>query len=240
MAIEYKATDLPGKIAYEKQFNVSIRSITPIEQKYILSLSQKEQKTTKDYFDFLKKLVVIDNPEVTFEDLYWYDVQYLLYKIRYLTYAKYPIKLGFTCDDCGNEIKVDLDIGALKIDEPSKPVYTINLDVLGETRIRHKTVKDDLMIEAFMKRRKLDETDIQARLLLIDLCLISNGKSLEEMYALAEQGDITASDIAQIEEWISKEVWGIDENINIKCNHCGKEVSRGYMLSIEDFFSVVY
>ena len=42
--IEYKATDLPGKIAYEKPFNVKIRCITPVEQKYILSLSQKEQQ----------------------------------------------------------------------------------------------------------------------------------------------------------------------------------------------------
>ena len=39
--IEYKATDLPGKIAYEKPFNVKIRCITPVEQKYILSLSRK-------------------------------------------------------------------------------------------------------------------------------------------------------------------------------------------------------
>ena len=38
--IEYKATDLPGKIAYEKPFNVKIRCITPVEQKYILSFKQ--------------------------------------------------------------------------------------------------------------------------------------------------------------------------------------------------------
>ena len=60
--IEYKATDLPGKIAYEKPFNVKIRCITPVEQKYILSLSQKEQKTAKEYMEFLKKLIQIDNP----------------------------------------------------------------------------------------------------------------------------------------------------------------------------------
>ena len=36
MAVEYKATDLPGKSLYKKQFNVLLRPITPIEQKYIL------------------------------------------------------------------------------------------------------------------------------------------------------------------------------------------------------------
>ena len=221
--IEYKATDLPGKIAYEKPFNVQIRCITPVEQKYILSLSQKEQKTAKEYMEFLKKLVQIDNPEVTFEDLYWFDVQYLLYKIRYLTYAKYPIKLAFRCDECGEEITRELEIGELQIDEPNIENNKIILDNLGEIKIRNKIVKDD----------------IQTRLLLIDLCLIKGDKNLEDIYHMAEDGDITASDIIQIEKWLEDNIWGVKEELKVKCNHCGKEVSRGYMLSIEDFFSVI-
>ena len=237
--IEYKATDLPGKIAYEKPFNVKIRCITPVEQKYILSLSQKEQKTAKEYMEFLKKLIQIDNPEVTFEDLYWFDVQYLLYKIRYLTYAKYPIKLAFRCDECGEEITKELEIGELQIDEPNIENNKITLDNLGEIKIRNKTVRDDLDIEIFTKRNKIDPEDIQTRLLLIDLCLIKGNKNLEDIYHMAENGDITASDIIQIEKWLETNVWGVKEELKVKCNHCGKEVSRGYMLSIEDFFSVI-
>ena len=93
MAFEYYAVDLPGKILYPKEFSAKIRRITPIEQKYILSLSQKQQKSNRDYIDFLKKLVAFDNPEMTFEELYWFDIQYILYKIRFTTYEKYPIKL---------------------------------------------------------------------------------------------------------------------------------------------------
>ena len=92
MAHEYYAVDLPGKMLYEKEFNISNRRITPIEQKYILSLSQKQQKSNKDYVDFIKKLIQFDNPEMTFEQLYWFDVQYLLYRIRFTTYEKYPIR----------------------------------------------------------------------------------------------------------------------------------------------------
>lgn len=237
--IEYKATDLPGKIAYEKPFNLQIRCITPVEQKYILSLSQKEQRTSKEYMEFLRKLVQIDNPEVSFEDLYWFDVQYLLYKIRYLTYAKYPIKLGFKCDECGEEITKELNIGELVIDEPNPENNKITLDNLGEIKIRNKIIKDDIDIEVFLKRNKIDPDDIQTRLLLIDLCLIKGEKSLEDMYRLAEHGDISASDIITIEKWIEDNVWGVKEELKIKCDHCGKEVSRGYVLSIEDFFSVI-
>lgn len=237
--IEYKATDLPGKNAYEKPFNVQIRCITPVEQKYILSLSQKEQRTSKEYMEFLKKLIKIDNPEVTFEDLYWFDVQYLLYKIRYLTYAKYPIKLVFRCPDCDKEIIKELDIGQLQIDEPNLNNNILQFDNLGEIKIRNKIIKDDIDIENFMTKKHFDKDDIQTKLLLIDLCLIRGNKSLDEVYQLAESGDITASDIIGIEKWIENDVWGVKEELTIKCPACGKEVSRGYMLSIEDFFSVI-
>ena len=112
MAHEYYAIDLPGKILYPKQFNVSIRRITPIEQKYILSLSQKEQKTSQDYLNLIKPWVKFDNPEMTFEELYWFDVQYMLYRIRFTTYEKYPLTINFICqeEECGSEIAQKLNI----------------------------------------------------------------------------------------------------------------------------------
>lgn len=240
MAIEYKATDLPGKSLYDQEFSVQIRSITPIEQKYILSLSQKDQKSTKDYMEFLKKLILIDNPEMKFEDLYWYDIQYLLYRIRYLTYPKYPIKLGFKCSECNTVIQHDLDIGVLDINEPDNVQRTILLDNLGETPIRNKVVGDDLVIEEFAKRHNLDiVNDIQMRLLLLDLCLISKTKSLDELYAMAETGEITANDIITIEQWFENTIWGVKEEIDVICPKCKKEASKGYLLSIEDFFSII-
>lgn len=240
MAIEYKATDLPGKSLYDKQFSVQIRSITPIEQKYILSLSQKDQKSTYDYMNFLKKLIIIDNPEMKFEDLYWYDIQYLLYRIRYLTYTKYPIKLGFKCSECGSPITLDLDIGQLDIDEPENIQKTVLLDNLGEVAIRNKTVGDDATIEEFAKARNLDiNEDIQMRLLLLDLCLLSKERSLAELYALAESGELTANDILTVEHWFEDNTWGVKEIVDVKCPKCNKEASKGYLLSIEDFFSVI-
>ena len=240
MALEYKATDLPGKILYPKEFSIQIRSITPIEQKYILSLSQKEQKTNRDYVNFLKKLVMIDNPQMTFKELYWFDVQYLLYRIRYLTYPKHPIKLGFKCQNCGEPVEQSLDMGALEIDTPENVQTTIVLDNLGEFKIRNKLMQDDITIEEFSKKMNFDMEDLQLRLLLLDLCLISdNGRKIEELYSLAEQGEITADDIFKVEKWFETNIWGVKERVNITCPHCQKEASRGYLLSIEDFFSIV-
>lgn len=243
MAFQYKAVDLPGKILYKKHFNVSIRSVTPIEQKYIISLAQKQQKTNVDYINFIKKLVEFDNPEMTFEELYWYDVQYLLYFIRFTTYAKHPIKLTYTCleEDCNTEISENLDMGRLSIMEASdipNLVTGILLENLGDTPIRQKTMGDDILIDDFMEKNQLDQ-DPQTRLLLVDLCLISNGRSLDEMWKLANDGTITAEDIITIEDWFGKTIWGVKEEITVKCPKCGKESSRGYILALEDFFSAV-
>ena len=245
MAFEYYAVDLPGKILYPKEFNASVRRITPIEQKYILSLSQKQQRTNKDYIEFLKKLVTFDNPEMTFEELYWFDVQYLLYKIRFTTYAQHPIKLVFRCDEenCNEEIKMNLNIGDIVPSEASdiKGLTTgIHLDNLGDTHIRQKTMGDDLVIDEFLKNHKeIANDDLQMRLLLLDLCLISNGRSLDEMWSLAEDGTLTAEDMMKIEDWFGKTIWGVKEEVNVKCPKCGKESSRAYVLALEDFFSAV-
>lgn len=239
--LEYKATDIPGQSLYDKQFGVQIRAVTPIEQKLILSLSQKEQKTSTDYLNFLKKLIQIDNPEVTLEDLYWFDVQYLLYRIRHTTYSKYPLKLGFRCSECGESFTHTLDIGKLDIITPDdiEMAKTVTLDNLGELPIRCKKVKDDIIIEDFIRKHKLDIEDIQTRLLLLDLCLLSDYKPLPELYMLAEQGEITANDIVTVEKWFENSLWGVKEIVDVKCPHCEKEASKGYMLSIEDFFSIV-
>lgn len=242
MAQEYYAIDIPGKSLYDKQFNISVRKITPLEQKYIISLFSKEQRTNNDFIAFVKKLVRIDNPEVQFEDLYWFDVQYILYRIRFATYSKYPVKFTSTCsnEECGEKITHDLKIEELKIYTPEDIEdlkKTITLENLGELEIRQKIMKDDLVIDEFIESHKIDPEDLQMRMLLLDLCLISKNKSLNELYQYANDGTISAEDILEIERWFAKTIWGVKEEIVMKCPKCGKEEVLSYSLALEDFFS---
>lgn len=238
----YTAIDIPGKILYKKEFNASIRSITPIEQKYIISLSSKQQRTNQDYINFLKKLVAFDNSEMTFEELYWFDVQYILYRIRFMTYSTRPIELEYTCDNdgCDEKFKTSLDLGkviTLEASDIEGLVTGIHLDNLGDCPIRQKVMGDDVAIDNLLKAKGFDPDDLSMRTLALDLCLISNGRTLEEMWELANDGVITANDILNIEDWFSKTIWGVKEELLVKCPKCGKESSRGYMLALEDFFS---
>lgn len=235
-----QAIDLPGKSLYKIDFSVSLRQITPVEVKYIISLAQKQQKDNRDYINFLKKLVIFSNPEMTFEKLYWFDVQYILYRIRFLTYSKYPLKLNFKCNDCGEDIKVELDMSSLNIFEPTDiegRTETITLENLGEVPIRNKIMQDDLDIDEIIRKLRLDD-DPYTRLLLLDLCLISDGKFLMDLWKQADTGIITPQDIMEIEEWFVKNVWGVKEEIMVRCPKCGKEETREFTLPLEAFFSV--
>jgi len=249
MPQETYAVDLPGKILYDKDFEVEIRKITPIEQKYIISLGQKQQRTNKDYIDFIRKLVTFNREDITLEDLFWFDIQYLLYRIRFTTYAKYPVKLTFKClgtkedgTPCEEKIEKNLDMGNLIINTPDdnpKRTDTIKLTNLGEVKIRNKILGDDVEIDKACKRFGIKENDTQMRLLLLDLCLIKNEHTLDEMYELANNGTITAEDIIDVENWFVDNVWGVKEEMTIQCPVCGKEESREFTLSLEDFFSAV-
>ncbi len=243
MAVEYVAVDLPGKELYDKEFAVTVRKITPVEKNYLLTLSEKQQRTSKEYLDFIKSLVKISNEEMLFEDLYWADVQYILYRIRFTTYGKYPIKLQFTCSnpDCGETVYHNLDIGEMVAEEATKDQpRTVTLENLGEVAIYNKRVRDDVVIETFMKKHDISLENKHAFMLLATLCTISGEKSLEELYLLAESGEITLIDMLTIEKWIEENSnWGMEEKVNVVCPKCKKEDSRAYSLALEDYFSVI-
>ena len=88
----------------------------------------------------------------------------------------------------------------------------------------------------FMKQRRLDEKDDNLKILVYDLLLLSNWKPLNELWALAENGDITVQDIALIEKFIDDNTWGVREEYTYVCRHCNKEVSNPFAVRLDDFF----
>lgn len=242
--IEQYTIDLPGKSLYDINFNIQIRKVTPLEVKYADSLFRKQQMDPDEYIEFIKKLISFDNPEMTFEKLFWFDCQYVLYQIRHRTFPNHPIRLYFKCTnkDCEKkDFSQELDIGALEIFEPSDIegfTNKIKLDNLGEVSIRNKTIGDDKDIFNFAKKNNIDLTDVSNVLFLAELSAISKEYSLEELYKFAEDGTLTAEDMIKIEDWISKSIWGVKEETMTKCPFCGKEEPRSYTLTIGDYFSV--
>lgn len=239
--MEYYPIDLPGKNLYEVNFNIKIRKVTPLEIKYVSDLFSKQHFEVKEYVAFLRKLVEFDNPEMTFEKLYWYDLQYILYNIRFKTFSKFPMKIKQVCSDCGKEFTQQIDIGSLTINEPSDIEgfsRTLQLDNLGEVKVHNKLVGDDLKIENFLESHRMDKEDWNNITFIAVLCAIEGQYSLEELYKFAEDGTLTAEDMILIEDWIEKNIWGVKEEILVKCPKCGKEETKAYAVSLVDYFSV--
>lgn len=236
---EYYDVDLPGKLNYPQNVKVSVKKITPFEQKKFYSQmvnAQNEEEQDKVVRDFIKGLVKCEN--ITFEELYYPDYTFLLYQIREVTYKLFPLKYYFTCPDCGQKQSVEIKINDLQIETlDEKMKDTVELDNFGEVAIRFKTIQDDETVTKFLKSKGENPTDIFMRILVVELLLLSKWQPLEETWEMAKSGQITSQDITKIEEFIAKNNWGVKEEVHGKCYKCGKEVAENYSIDPASFFS---
>ena len=235
----YKVT-LPGKVLYPENAEFSVKKITPFEQKKFYSdmmAAETELEKRQVVYDLLKRLVVCEN--YNFENIYSPDFQYLLYQIRAITYKLFPIKLYHQCDECGERVSQELDISKLDIEvlEKEKVVTEIELENFGKVPFRYKQIKDDLVIEHWLKNMDIKEDDWMMQFLTLDMLSIDQWKPIEETWGMVVDGAITVQDTMKIEQVISESLWGVKEELSFKCPKCGKEVVVPYSLDATDFFS---
>ncbi len=236
---EYYDVDLPGKLNYGPGIKVEIKKITPFEQKKFYSQmvnAANEEAQDKVFLEFVKSLVKTTGIE--FEDLYYPDYVFLIYQIREVTYKLFPLKLYYTCEDCGKRQSIEVKIDELQIETLDEKLKdTIDLENFGEVAIRFKQIKDDNKVTEFLKSKNEDPTDIFMRLLAAELTLLDRWQPLEETWEMAKTGQITSQDIAKIEEFIGNNGWGVKEEVKHKCAQCGKEVAESYNIDPASFFS---
>lgn len=236
---EYYDVHVPGEKLYPEGTTIKVKKVTPFEQKRFFSLMSmaEEHETSKVLLDFLRGLVICEG--VSFDDLYFFDLQYLLYQIRAVTYKLFPLKVYTNCDQCGEKISITIEPTELEIIElPEVVQKTVLLDNHGEIPIRPKKLKDDAVIDGFLKAQGFEVTDLAMRIMVMDLLTLSDWQPLPELWNMAQMGDITVEDTIRIEQYLSNTVWGVKEEVKQVCRHCGKEVVVSYQLDAADFFSV--
>lgn len=236
---EYYEVHVPGEKLYPEGTTIKVKKVTPFEQKRFFSLmsTAEEHETSKVLLNFLRGLIVCEG--VSFDDLYFFDLQYLLYQIRAVTYKLFPLKVYTNCDQCGEKISITIEPTELEIIElPEVVQKTVLLDNHGEIPIRPKKLKDDATIDSFLKAQGFEVTDLAMRIMVMDLLTLSDWQPLPELWNMAQMGDITVEDTIRIEQYLSNTVWGVKEEVKQTCRHCGKEVVVSYQLDAADFFSV--
>lgn len=236
---EFYEVHVPGERLYPEGTTIKVKKVTPFEQKRFFSLmsTAEEHETSKVLLDFLRGLVVCEG--VSFDELYFFDLQYLLYQIRAVTYKLFPLKVYTNCDQCGEKLSITIEPTELEIIElPEVIQKTVLLDNHGEIPIRPKKLKDDTVIDGFLKAQGFEVTDLAMRIMVMDLLTLSDWQPLPELWNMAQMGDITVEDTIRIEQYLSNTVWGVKEEVKQVCRHCGKEVVVSYQLDAADFFSV--
>ena len=227
---EYFEIELPGLKLYDGLTSLKIKKITPFIHKRILSLANLEADASK-FIDLLNELVLnYDINELNIDDL-----SYILYQIRLTCYSMIPIELRFTCPDCKKESKIILKASELEIKEQDK-YPTIELENFGSVTMRYRKIKDDKIVEKFLKNKNLDKDDPFYRTLVVDALVLDNWKPLEEIWDLMEKGQITVQDTLKIESELINSGYGVQQKITFECKECHKEVTQEFELNLGDYF----
>lgn len=236
--------ELPSKgKVYSESVNphVELRSMTARDEMKRLSPSSTPLKTLADIIEGC----LIEKPKVHVYDMCLGDYEFLLHKLRIVTYGE-DYKVSLRCPICGENIETIADLGQLELKEyseeeikelqtfmlpRSRKMVTLNLmspRILEESEAK---VKD-------MKRRYKNATIDFEALVKLQLCidLIDNEKKSE----LELENIITslpAMDLQKLLNNIDKlnKQIGLDNILFLTCPKCGEEVTTFFRFGPEFF-----
>ena len=227
---EYFEIELPGLKLYKDLDRLQIKKITPFIHKKILSLANVEAEPSK-FIELINELIL----NYDLNEIYLDDLSYILYQIRLTCYKMVPITFNVTCPHCETVTKVTLDPGALDIIEKDQ-FPTVELENFGEQKIRYRKVKDDFIIDKFLKEKGYDKDDPFYRTLVVDALVLDDWKPLEEVWDMMEKSQITVQDTLQIENTLLTSSFGVKQEFAYSCRNCKEEVTQEYELNLSDYF----
>lgn len=220
-------TQIPGYPLYkdmglEQEFRV--RAMTTLEEKIRLS---------SPGFNTLARVIqncLVNNKNFDVRDLKLFDFQYLMYKVRIVTYGPgYPVTI--TCPHCNRAFDKTFDLSTLNVNEVpvdfTEPIkigpLPVSKDVL---ECRMLTARDYIELplesEEFLKKYPEYEGDPE---FILDLCrrVISvNGKEIPNLRTYLET--MHARDYQYFSSKFLEVTnsFGIDTVIQVECPHCHK------------------
>jgi hypothetical protein len=231
-----------GKI-YTKNVDphVELRSMTARDEMKRLSPSSTPLKTLADIIEGC----CIEKPAVHVYDMSLGDYEFLLHKLRIVTYGE-DYKVSLRCFECGEPIEAIAKLGQLEVkefdEETFKNLQTFTLPKSG--RIITLNFQSPRMLEEMevkvkdMKRRYKNATiDFETLVrLLINIDLVDGEKKSEhELETIIT--NLPALDLQKILNNIDKlnQQIGLDNILYLTCPKCGEEVTTFFRFGPEFF-----
>lgn len=238
----FEGFSLPSKgLVYDEPINphIELRSMTTMDEMKRLSPTDTPYKIMADIIEDC----MIEKPKIHVYDMCLGDYQYLLHKIRVVTYGN-KYKMQITCPNCGQVVNSVADLDSLSVveyDDTYVDSLKITLPITNkEIELKYQTPRDLDDIQ-FKKRemQKRTKVNIDYGLLFTTISLIKkvNGQvlnpiSLEEFVKQLPMKDVNT--ILSAGDKLNRKV-GVDNQVNVKCGQCGYEIVTSFRITSEFF-----
>lgn len=205
---------------------ITLRSMTTADEMRRLSTSEYQYKPMSDILNGC----IVDGPKLSAYDMCLGDYQFLLYKLRIVTYGD-EYKIETKCPYCGftNSDTISLDaFPILTIDNVDDKYREFDLPVSGKhIRLKYQTPRmiDSAAHSAREAKRKSDDKNVDFSLLynLISMIDTVDGEKWNIIKLEKWARDLPMKDTNRIFACASKfnDAIGLDVNIDIGCSLCG-------------------
>lgn len=247
MAVNYTISEeyeLPSRgLLYNPNIEskIRLRSMTTMEEMKRLSPSNTPYKTMSEIIDSC----IVDKPDNFHTyDLCLGDYQFLLHKLRIITYGK-DYKTAIRCNLCNNVSDITLNLEDLKVkyyDESIKDLLVVKLprcNKLITLKLQTPRTLDEINIRKNEIIEKSGDTTNDQTYLLTIISLIDkiDGENLvypklESFVRNMELMDVNIL-MNKAEKLMAKV--GLETNLTVKCPKCGEKVETTFRTTSEFF-----
>lgn len=241
VAEEYTLPSL-GKV-YSENVNpvVKIKSMTTNQEMKRLAPSERAYKTICDIIDEC----LVENPGISSYDMCLADYQFLLHKLRVVTYGK-DYKLEFTCPFCGSKEEATIDLDSLEVRNADDINYgDLQEFILPKTkkkiRIKMQTPRmiDQISIQSkdLDKKSKGTQGDTAFLFTLEYMIESVDGDEIDSVRKERFVRNLPMMDTNYIMKKAEKlvESFGIQTSIEKECPICGLDYTGSFRFTQEFF-----
>lgn len=220
---------------------IELRSMTARDEMKRLSPSNSQFKKLADIIEGC----MIEKPKVKVYDMALGDYEFLLHKLRIVTYGP-EYKLAAGCNHCGHTFETEADLEQLQVlefdEEKFKSLQTFTLPVSGDTvKIKFQTPRmlDELEAKTNEMKRKFRDAELEFRLLVLLESVVDevNGVKLDPLKAENYVSKLAARDMTKIINNLDalNACIGLDTTLFVDCPNCTGEVKTFFRFGAEFF-----
>ena len=221
--------------------HIELRSMTARDEMKRLSPSNTPLKTLADIIEGC----CIEKPAVHVYDMSLGDYEFLLHKLRIVTYGE-DYKVGLRCMECGENIETIAKLGQLDVkefDEETvrnlqtfslpKSGHTITLNFLSPRMVEEMEAK----VKDMKRRYKTATIDFETLVRLLANIDLVDGDKKSELDLENFITNLPALDLQKILNNIDKlnQQVGLDNILYLTCPKCGEEINTFFRFGPEFF-----